>query len=149
MTDIHTPARLSDLTRAGIKTSTADLRFEEWFRPTFQAAWWNEATLSIRNPLGINIPHGIAAGTLVTDTAPDFSLTALSRTTSPITLTAARSIAERLQAAAASIIEWVEEREYQEQFKEVVEPVSGVWLKTLSRFKSGPEIAVSWDEDDE
>ena len=144
MPDVRTHTPRGELTRVGARTSTADLRVEDWFLPSFQAAWWNE-TRSIRNPLA-HIGRGGVMATLVTDTASDFRFAALSRSTSPITLTAARSLAKSLRAAASSITEWVEEREYQEQFKEVVEPVSGVWLKRLSRFKSGPEIPVSWDD---
>lgn len=30
----------------------------------------------------------------------------------------------------------------------IIEPVSGAWLNKLSKFKSGPEIPVSWDDDE-
>lgn len=70
MPDVRTHTPRGELTRVGARTSTADLRVEDWFLPSFQAAWWNE-TRSIRNPLA-HIGRGGVMATLVTDTASDF-----------------------------------------------------------------------------
>lgn len=147
MTDVRTRTAPGDFSYLPAKLNTSGLGLDEWYQPAFQAAWWNE-TRPVRLPLAGGFASSIVDTLMMTDTRSDFSWTALSRRTSPMTLTAARSIAENLRNTAAKITQWADEREYEGQFREVVEPVSGVWLKTLSRFRSGPEIPVSWDDDE-
>lgn len=59
-----------------------------------------------------------------------------------------RSFVAALASALASATEWIDDREYEEQFKQEIEPIPTRWLKELSDFRNGPEISVRWDEDE-
>jgi hypothetical protein len=145
-----------DVVRTRTRATTPDFQTSgDWLLPTFQSHWLAElgafhnvgALRHVGAGAGINGSAGLYG--LFEDTASTSSLLALSRTTSPQTLSTARSIAENLKRAAVSIIDWVEDREYEELFRQQVEPVPTGWIKQLSRFKAGPEIAVTWDDEDE
>lgn len=118
---------------------------DEWETAGFQNAWLR--TIGTVNRYAITSSGVSSLASNYSDTESTSTLLEFGRPSTQ-NISAARAFAQSLMARAQAINEWVEEQEYDDQFAEIVEPISGKWLKTLNRFKSSPEIAISWDEDE-
>jgi hypothetical protein len=125
---------------------TTNLDYEtpnQWLAPDFQSFWLYEALQKAGQ-----LTSGVDLFTSVPDTVSTLSYLAFSHRTSVESLSFARSLGERLRAAAGAIFEWVDDQEYERLFEKEVEPIPTGFLKQLSRFKAEPEIPLRWDEDE-
>jgi hypothetical protein len=114
----------------------------EWLLPSFRSLWLNE-----QRPLS-NCVSTASLNSFYEDTGSSSSFVELSSRMSPRTLAFAGSVAASLRASALAILEWIEDREYEREFEQHIEPIPRAWVKRLTRFKAGPEISVRWDDDE-